>query len=245
MIPRIPDFFLERYHRSCFQVSGWIGSRRAKSSGAALFKLPSRAAARPPQHDSLTIRVICNSFLVVLAPTSGVRDVFLLRRWWPTARRSSLQRSRRSRETRANASRSLLSRSSLALRLCRARPTRGPSKKFTIDRGLLGDAGANRHPSSRRHSVKPGLPRQKDFQPTSAITFHFYAGYLLGCYHFTASLDARAFNSTDRHCNLHLCRIKVPEGRFKRFIKGCLVISFRFLAIVAPNFGTSHSDYSV
>lgn len=53
-----------------------------RRAAAALFKIPSRAAA---SHDSLTIRVICNSFLVVLAPTSAVRSVFLLRRWWPPA----------------------------------------------------------------------------------------------------------------------------------------------------------------
>lgn len=62
-----------------FRVSRSASWRAA----AALFKIPSRAAA---SHDSLTIRVICNSFLVVLAPTSAVRNVFLLRRWWPAGR---------------------------------------------------------------------------------------------------------------------------------------------------------------
>lgn len=70
----LPSTFPQKRYLPCVSRSA---SWRA---AAALFKIPSRAAA---SHDSLTIRVICNSFLVVLAPTSAVRNVFLLRRWWP------------------------------------------------------------------------------------------------------------------------------------------------------------------
>ena len=182
----LPSTFPQKRYLPCVSRSA---SWRA---AAALFKIPSRAAA---SHDSLTIRVICNSFLVVLAPTSAVRNVFLLRRWWPL--HTDLDR---------------VENSSLSLFLSRFSPripSLSPSffslfleserrereregKKFTIGGGglVVGDGGANSRRFRERGS-KARCPPALLFISNPALSSRLLSFQGL----------VAPFNWTDRHCD--------------------------------------------
>lgn len=185
----LPSTFPQKRYLPCVSRSA---SWRA---AAALFKIPSRAAA---SHDSLTIRVICNSFLVVLAPTSAVRNVFLLRRWWPL--HTDLDRVENS--SSLSLSLSVLASYSLVitllfLSLSRVRTKREREremeKKFTIGGGgglVVGDGGANSRRFRERGSKARCLPALL-FISNPALSSRLLSFQGL----------VAPFNWTDRHCD--------------------------------------------